>query len=103
GLAYYIKPINNGTSEMELQLLLRAGSAVQDADQYEFSHIMEHVAFKAGKHMTMAKANSIGFQPGQINGSSSFDLTQYYFQSVKTKEEREVAFQLFQDIIWDLQ
>ncbi|MCM4162416.1 MULTISPECIES: pitrilysin family protein [unclassified Arenibacter] len=102
GLTYYIKPTGDGSSELSLRLLVKAGSAVQDADQYELDHVMEHLAFKAGKHMTMAKANELGFRTGEINGNSPYDYTQYYFSSVDTKEKLKIAFQLFQDIIWDL-
>ncbi|MBC8770544.1 insulinase family protein [Arenibacter sp. BSSL-BM3] len=102
GLTYYIKPTGDGSSEMSLRLVVKAGSAVQDADQYELDHVMEHLAFKAGKNMTMAKANELGFRSGEINGNSPFDFTQYYFSSVDTKEKLKIAFQLFHDIIWDL-
>lgn len=102
GLTYYIKPTGDGSSEMSLRLVVKAGSAVQDADQYELDHVMEHLAFKTGKHMTMAKANELGFRSGEINGNSPFDFTQYHFSSVDTKEKLKIAFQLFRDIIWDL-
>ncbi len=103
GFTYYIKPTNDNSSQITSYLMVKAGVAVQDPDQYDMQHILEHVAFKAGKHMNMAKANSMGFRLGQINASTSFDFTQYYITSIDTKEKQDVAFQLFQDIIWDLE
>ena len=103
GLTYYIKPTNDGSSKMDIRLLIKAGTAVQDADQYELGHVLEHVAFKAGKHMTMAKAHDLGFNLGQINANVSIDFTQYYFKSVDTEAKRDIAFQLMQDIIWGLE
>ncbi|PXX29945.1 pitrilysin family protein [Arenibacter sp. ARW7G5Y1] len=102
GLTYYIKPTGSGSSEMEIRLLIRAGSANQDPDQYELDHFIEHIAFKAGRNMTIAKAHDAGFDIGQINGNTSFDFSNYLIQKVGTDKERRIAFQLLQDIIWDL-
>ncbi|EKF55579.1 peptidase M16 [Galbibacter marinus] len=101
GLEYYIKPIKDGSSQLDVRLLIKAGSALEN--EYESAHFMEHIAFKSGKHMTIEKAQDLGFKIGQINGSASFDFTQYFFESVGTKEQREIAFQLCQDIIWNLE
>lgn len=103
GLTYYIKPIKGSSPEMDVRLLVKAGSAVQDPDQYDIQHFVEHMAFKSGKHMTIAKANDLGFELGQINGGTSFGFTQYYFKYNKSKEKRHVAFELLQDIIWGLE
>lgn len=102
GLTYYIKPVEDGPAEMEIRLLVKAGKTHEDQDQYEFEHLLEHVVLKAGKHMTLGKAYDLGFGFGQINGNTSWDFTQYLFLSIKNKKEREIAFQMFQDIIWDL-
>lgn len=102
GLSYYIKPIKDGTSEMEVRLLIKAGSALVDQDQYDLQHVLEHVAFKGGKNMTMAKANSLGFELGEISGNTSYDFTQYNFTSIESTKKLDIAFQLFQDIIWGL-
>src|SRR5690606_37591494 len=60
GLTYYIKDVKNGSSEIDMRLIVKAGSTILDPDQYELQHFMEHVAFKAGKNMTMGKAHSLG-------------------------------------------
>lgn len=103
GLTYYIKPTRDSSSKIDIRLVVKAGTALLDPDQYELQHVLEHVAFKAGKHMTMAKANSLGFKLGQINGSTSFDFTKYCLKFINTKTKRDIAFQLLQDIIWNLE
>ncbi|MBJ7880506.1 M16 family metallopeptidase [Gelidibacter salicanalis] len=103
GLTYYIKDAEDGSSKIDMRLVVKAGSALLDPDQYELQHVLEHVAFKAGKHMTMGKANSLGLKLGEINGNTSFNFVQYYIKSTYTQEKRDIAFQLFQDIIWDLE
>lgn len=102
GLTYYIKDVKNGSSEIDMRLIVKAGSAILDPDQYELQHFMEHIAFKAGKNMTMGKANTLGFKLGEINGNTSFNFVQYYMKSTYTPEKRDIIFQLFQDIIWNL-
>lgn len=102
GLTYYIKDVKNGSSNIDMRLVVKAGSAILDPDQYELQHFMEHVALKAGKNMTIGKAHSLGFKLGEINGNTSFNFVQYYTKSTYTPEKRDIIFQLFQDIIWNL-
>lgn len=102
GLTYYIKDVKNGSSEIDMRLVVKAGSAILDSDQYELQHFMEHVAFKAGKNMTMGKAHDLAFKLGEINGNTSYNFVQYYTKSTYTPEKRDITFQLFQDIIWNL-
>ncbi|HTN68289.1 MAG TPA: insulinase family protein [Dysgonamonadaceae bacterium] len=102
GLTYYIKDVKNGSSNIDMRLVVKGGSAILDPDQYELQHFMEHVAFKAGKNMTMGKAHDLAFKLGEINGNTSFNFVQYYTKSTYTPEKRDIAFQLFQDIIWNL-
>lgn len=101
GLTYYFKPIKKGSSKIDISLFIKAGSALLDQDQNELHHFLEHVVFKAGKNMTIAKANNLGFKLGEINGSTSFDFTGYYFKGIESLEKRDIAFQLIQDIIWN--
>ncbi len=102
GLTYYIKDVKNGSSNIDMRLVVKAGSAILDSDQYELQHFMEHVAFKAGKNMTAGKAHNLGFKLGEINGNTSSNFVQYYTKSTYTPEKRDITFQLFQDIIWNL-
>lgn len=102
GLTYYIKDVKNGTSNIDMRLVVKGGSALLDEDQYELEHFMEHIAFKAGKNMTLSRANTLGFKLGEINGNTSFNFVQYYIKSTYTQKKRDIAFQLFQDIIWNL-
>lgn len=102
GLTYYIKDVKDGSSNIDMRLVVKAGSALLDQDQYELQHFMEHIAFKAGKNMTMGKANILGFKLGEINGNTSFNFVQYYTKSTNTPEKTDITFQLFQDIIWNL-
>lgn len=103
GLTYYIKDVKNGSSNIDMRLVVKAGSAILDPDQYELPHFMEHIAFKAGKNMTMGKANSLGFKLGEIGGNTSFDFTKYYLKFKNNKAKRDISFQLLHDIIWNLE
>lgn len=62
GLTYYIKPINDSSSKIDIRLFVKAGSSVLDPDQYEIEHFLEHIAFKAGNNMNIGKANDPWFQ-----------------------------------------
>ncbi|XCF04808.1 insulinase family protein [Tamlana crocina] len=103
GLTYYIKPTDNGSSQMDIRLIVKAGSSILDQDQYELQHVMEHVAFKSGRNMTMAKAHNLGFKMGEINGNTSHYFVQYHLKSTYTEQKRDIAFDLFHDIIWGLE
>lgn len=102
GLTYYLKPTKDSLSEMNAYLLVKAGIANVDPDQYELEHFLEHIVMKAGKNMNRDEAMDLGFGMADIQANPSFYFTQYYFTSINTFKKRNVALRLFHDIIWDI-
>lgn len=110
GFTYYIKSINTASKEIDMRLIVKAGFNQEDPDQYEFAHFMEHIALKAGKHISTKMLygsqmfNQLGIKPNAINALTSREYTEFRFilpdQSDKVQT---VAFRLFQDIIWGLE
>ena len=55
GLKYYIKQNAKPEKRLELQLLIDAGSIVEDDDQRGLAHFVEHMAFNGTKNFPEAK------------------------------------------------
>ena len=82
GLTYYIQ--NNGKPEkkLELRLVVKAGSILEDDDQQGLAHFTEHMAFNGSthfkKHELISYLQSIGVKFGaDLNAYTSFDETVY--------------------------
>lgn len=58
GFTYFIKNIEEPQSKLHLRLYNKAGSSQQDDDQFNVSHAVEHLAFKATEHFPLGIANS---------------------------------------------
>ena len=52
GLTYYIKSVDTTSKAIDTRLIVKAGSNQEDPDQYDLAHFMEHIALKAGKHIS---------------------------------------------------
>jgi len=58
GFTYFIKNIKDPQSKLHLRLYNKAGSSQQDDDQFNVSHAVEHLAYKATEHFPLGIANS---------------------------------------------
>ena len=82
GLRYYIRPNPRPARRVELRLVVRAGSVLEDADQQGLAHFVEHMLFEGtrnfpGQGITDFLA-SLGLGIGaDANAQTSYDDTQY--------------------------
>lgn len=82
GLTYYIMENENPRNRAELQLVVNAGSVLEDEDQRGLAHFCEHMAFNGTKnfpkHDLINYLESIGMKFGpEVNAYTSFDETVY--------------------------
>ena len=57
GLRYYIKSIPSET-KLHMNLIVKAGSILQDKKQYEVAHLLEHLSLRESEHFPKGIANS---------------------------------------------
>ncbi|WP_052184160.1 M16 family metallopeptidase [Psychroserpens sp. Hel_I_66] len=103
GLTYYIK--NNGKPEnkVELRLVVKAGSILEDEDQRGLAHFMEHMNFNGTKNFKKNELvdylQSIGVKFGaHLNAYTSFDETVYILPIPSEDPEKlEKGFQILED------
>ena len=82
GLTYYVRPNPKPTHRVELRLVVKAGSALEDDDQQGLAHFVEHMLFEGTKHFPGKGIEdfltSMGLSIGaDANADTSFDETEY--------------------------
>jgi zinc protease len=103
GLTYYIQRNARPERKLELRLVVKAGSILEDEDQRGLAHFVEHMAFNGSthfrKHELVSYLQSIGVGFGaDLNAYTSFDETVYILPT-PTDQPRNVAkaFQVLED------
>ncbi|OON63680.1 peptidase M16 [Massilia sp. KIM] len=103
GLTYYIQRNARPERKLELRLVVKAGSILEDEDQRGLAHFVEHMAFNGSthfrKHELVSYLQSIGVGFGaDLNAYTSFDET-VYILPIPTDQPRNVAkaFQVLED------
>ncbi len=92
GLTYYIEPNAEPSERVELRLVVRAGSVLEDDDQLGLAHVLEHMAFNGTTHFPANELvnylESIGTKFGpHLNAYTSYDQTGYLLQVPTDKPE----------------
>ncbi|MBS1544258.1 MAG: insulinase family protein, partial [Bacteroidetes bacterium] len=82
GLTYYIRRNVRPEKKVELRLVVKAGSILEDDDQQGLAHFTEHMAFNGSKHFKkndlVSFLQSIGAKFGaDLNAYTSFAETVY--------------------------
>ncbi len=82
GLTYYIQKNSRPEKRLELRLVVKAGSILEDEDQLGLAHFVEHMAFNGSthfkKHELISYLQSIGLKFGaDLNAYTSFNETVY--------------------------
>lgn len=82
GLRYYVRPNPRPARQVELRLVVKAGSALEDDDQRGLAHFVEHMQFQGSRHFPEQTIDnfltSVGLSIGSdANAVTSFDDTQY--------------------------
>lgn len=103
GLTYYIKQNKKPENKIELRLVVKVGSIVEDADQLGLAHMAEHMAFNGTKNFKkndiVSYLQGIGVEFGNdLNAYTSFDETVYILPIPTDKSSNvEKGFQILED------
>jgi len=82
GLRYYVRANGRPARRIDLRLVVKAGSVLEDPDQQGLAHFVEHMQFEGTQHFPGNGINSflaslgLGIGP-DANAETSFDDTQY--------------------------
>ena len=92
GLRYYVRANKKPEKRMELRLVVKAGSILEDDDQQGLAHFVEHMAFNGTQHFPKNELvpfiESLGMRFGaDLNAYTSFDETVYMLQVPTDKPE----------------
>ena len=103
GITYYLRENHEPESRLELQLVVNAGSVLEEEDQLGLAHFVEHMLFNGTrrfpKQTLMEFLQRIGMQIGpDVNAYTSFDETVYQLQvPTDSMEVVRKAFQVLED------
>ncbi|MDC8756168.1 M16 family metallopeptidase [Janthinobacterium fluminis] len=103
GLTYYIQRNGKPANKLELRLVVKAGSMLEDEDQQGLAHFTEHMAFNGSRHFKRSELisylQSIGVKFGaDLNAYTSFDETVYILPIPTDKRENiEQGFLVLED------
>ncbi|WP_242085284.1 M16 family metallopeptidase [Aestuariivivens sediminis] len=103
GLTYYIRNNSKPEDKLELRLVLKAGSILEDEDQLGLAHFMEHMNFNGTKNFKrndlIHYLQSIGVSFGaDLNAYTSFDETVYMLPiPIDDKDKLDKGFQILED------
>ena len=103
GLTYYIQKNARPEKRLELRLVVKAGSVLEDDDQRGLAHFVEHMAFNGSTHFKkqelISYLQSIGLKFGaDLNAYTSFNETVYILPLPTDKREAvEKGFLVLQD------
>ncbi|MFM9435609.1 zinc protease [Janthinobacterium sp. CG_23.3] len=92
GLTYYIQKNGKPANKVELRLVVKAGSMLEDDDQQGLAHFTEHMAFNGStnfkKSALISYLQSIGVKFGaDLNAYTSFDETVYILPIPTDKQD----------------
>ncbi|MBY0574346.1 MAG: insulinase family protein [Undibacterium sp.] len=92
GLTYYIQKNAKPEKKLELRLVVKTGSVMEDDDQQGLAHFTEHMAFNGSQHFKKNELVSflegIGVKFGaDLNAYTSFDETVYILPLPTDKPE----------------
>ena len=103
GLTYYIKKNARPAQKVELRLVVKAGSILEDDDQQGLAHFTEHMAFNGSTHFKrnelISYLQSIGVKFGaDLNAYTSFDETVFVLPIPTNKKDNlEKGFLVLED------
>jgi zinc protease len=103
GLTYYVQKNSRPEKKLELRLVVKAGSILEDDDQQGLAHFTEHMAFNGStnfkRNELVSYLQSIGVKFGaDLNAYTSFDETVYILPIPTDKKEIvEQGFQVLED------
>ena len=78
GLTYYIRENNSPKEKVSIQLLLKAGSMMEEDHQRGLSHLIEHMAFNGSKNFPK---RTIGISISELSSLFSNSLIIISYQN----------------------
>lgn len=103
GLSYYIRENNKPEKKVELRLVVKVGSIMEDDDQQGLAHMAEHMAFngtrnfKKNEIISFLQDIGVGFG-SDLNAYTGFDETVYILPIPTDKKGNlEKGFQVLED------
>src|SRR5579871_5933172 len=103
GLTYYIRPNAKPENKVELRLVVKAGSILENDNQQGLAHFVEHMNFNGLKHYPkntlVDYLQKIGVQFGaDLNANTGWDRT-YYLLPIPTDRPGNIdsGFQIMAD------
>ena len=103
GMTYYIRHNEEPRNRVQLMMVVRAGSVLEEESERGLAHFVEHMAFNGTarfeKQQIIEYLESIGVGIGpDLNASTGFDTTNYYLEvPTEDAEVLETAFQILSD------
>ncbi|WP_322400482.1 M16 family metallopeptidase [Massilia luteola] len=103
GLTWYIQRNGKPEHRVELRLVVKAGSVLEDDDQQGLAHMVEHLAFNGSTHFKkqelISYLQSIGVKFGaDVNAYTGLDETVYMLPvPTDRKDNVETAFTVLED------
>ncbi|MBO0353534.1 insulinase family protein [Muricauda ruestringensis] len=105
GFTYYIRPTSSSSDKIDMSLVLKGGASIQDMDQIDIAHFLEHMAFKSSEHFPLGikapdQLDSLKIGFFDITASTSKYYTKYNFEIPnKNPYALEKAVLWFKDIV----
>ena len=103
GMTYYIRHNEEPSNRVQLMMVVRAGSVLEEESERGLAHFVEHMAFNGTerfeKQQIVQYLESLGVNFGpDLNASTGFDTTTYELEiSTDDPEVLETAFQILSD------
>jgi zinc protease len=103
GFTYYIRQNGKPEKRVELRLVVKAGSVLEDEDQRGLAHFTEHMAFNGTKNFAKNELvhymQSVGVQFGpEVNAGTGFNETTYMLTlPTDSAHILEKGFQIMED------
>ena len=102
GLRYYVRQNARPANRIELRLVVKAGSVLEDPDQQGLAHFVEHMLFEGTRRFPGQGINqflaSMGLGIGaDANATTSYDETQYSLRLPATPEALDRGLMLMAD------
>ena len=103
GMRYYVRYNKKPEKRLELRLVVKVGSVLEEEQQQGLAHFVEHMAFNGSEHFARQELvdylESIGMAFGpEVNAYTGFDETIYMLQMpTDSVEVMEMAFQILGD------
>jgi predicted Zn-dependent peptidase len=108
GFTYYIKPLPGTNQEIKMNLTVKAGSFYEKANELDFAHAIEHLAFRETENFPQGLAGNVnllsnlGMESRDLKGMTGGFKTTYYFKPSKHRNTIKTGILWFKDILYGL-